>query len=303
MNTKNFNTLNAILVILIILGVASASGIAYYYYVPKETPSAPTANQSANQPTVPITTTSKPTASQAASFSAIAEIVWPNNQQLNMASTPTPNSTISSASPTLNQSSSMTGEILNTYSRSYSAASQKAQKNKDFYKEVSFKATIYQPLPLRDFVNGLDIQIQSTVYQYLDQTNYRAVFCHREPNIVDKGFIFKFRQPAQVADYRKIYDDVGAGLRSWEKTIFSDLKNAFFPNNEFGATPQFQETSYVSKSGTTNYKIRYAEIKDKNNNKLFIGYASQSERIFLADSLSCLQKILDAHEITPEKFR
>jgi hypothetical protein len=300
MKTK-FNAFNMVLIILIILGAVGAVGVGYYGL--KKTPSvSTTAPTSEPSETPPVINQSHP-AHQEVSNSV--EIVWPDNQELNGGVGPLPNSvTPNSVATTPSSSTSLPikpapGAVGNQISNTYLNAYQKAQNNKELYKEISFKATIYQSLPLRDFIEGLNIKIYPTIYQNLDQTNYRAVFCYRGPDLVDKGFIFKFSRPTQISDYRRIYDEVDSGLSNWEGNIFSDLKNVLFPGSNFKTTPKFQTTVYTSEAGTNRSTIRYANIKDQNDNNLFIGYAYHSERIFLANSQDCLEKILDTHEIAP----
>ncbi len=294
MATKDFKTFNLVMIILIILGAAGAVGISYYGL--KETPSISGTPQT-NNPAETPTAISQNSAYQKAPSSV--EVVWPTDQALNMEdssnmenlsvsgpATPLPSSPVSSP---VSQPSGVTGnQVLDTYLNAY----QEAQKNKEPYKEVSFKATIYSSLPLRDFINGLSIKIDSGVYSNLDQTDYRAVFCYRAPNLVDRGLIFRFRRPEQIAGYRKIYDDVGAGLKNWEGNIFFDLKNAFFPESSFTNAPRFQEAAYALGSGVIS-EVKYASIKDQRGNNLFVGYNYQSERIYLANNLECLKRILD----------
>ena len=292
MDTKNFSTSNAILIILIILGAGGLGGAVYYYGV-KETPSTSIANQSVNQAGTPSGADSN-LAGYRESPSAETEVVWPSNQQLGTGTALPPNSTMPpSSSPTLpvSQPSAAPGnQVLDTYLNAY----QKVQQNKESYKEVSFRATIYTFLPLRDFLDGLDITINPAVYQYLDQSNYRAVFCYRDANTVDRGLILHLKPGSTMAYYEKLYygsEGIEPSLKQWEPTMFSDLKNIFFPDNSLPSqyAARFQTTPGLA-------PVEYATLKDQQGKTLFVGYCvAADEALYLANSLECQGEILKAN--------
>ncbi|MBI4836863.1 MAG: hypothetical protein HY813_00435 [Candidatus Portnoybacteria bacterium] len=294
MNTRNFNVFSAVLIILIILGAAGAIGIAYYGL--KESPSTPAIPAT----TAPTTTGLAPeTYHVGLSSSTVTDVVWPSNQELttgvsSSASIPT---TASPATPSVaSHPSSTTGnQILDTYLNAY----QKVQQNKEAYKEVLFKATIYQSLPLRDFVGGLDIRINPDIYNILDQTNYRAVFCYRNQT-VDKGLLFHSKRGDTLEYYENLYSQIRTTLREWEPTIFADLKDIFFPQSSLNRTPIFQDAAYVTKNEILELNMRYSNLKDQSDNNLFVGYTFDAETLYVANSLECLKRMIDAHEPTLE---
>jgi len=175
----------------------------------------------------------------------------------------------------------------------YQRAYQDAQSRKESYREVSFRTINNRPLPLRDFLNGLGIKINTAIYQYLDQDDYRAVFCYRGPNAIDRGLILNLKRGSDMEYYKKVYyssEGIDPSLEKWEPTIFSDLKNIFFPESILPDkyVAQFQTTTGLA-------PVEYATRKDQKGNNLFIGYAAVGETLFLANSLECQREILKAN--------
>ncbi len=178
----------------------------------------------------------------------------------------------------------------------YQDAYQEAQKNQAPYQEVSF-ATENQPVALENFLKALGIKINPEVYETLDQADYRAVFCCRDRNTIDRGLILSLR-PGDVDHFTQLYPQLEAGLLSWQKTMFSDLKNIFFPDSSFdGANiPKFK-TAYANPPEED--QITAATIKDKSGADRFIGYNSSQQKIYLANSQECLKRTLAAHPDLP----
>jgi len=284
MDTIKFNNFNIIVVILVILGAAGAVGIGYYGL--KET-------SSTSQLSDQTGTSASLNSAQQTPSSTITEVVWPSNQELGVGS-PSGSIPSMSFSPVVSQ---LSGPAGNQVVDAYLSAYQEAQRGKESYKEVSFNATIYQYLPLRDFLNALGIKINSEVYQTLDQTDYRAVFCYRDSNAIDRGLILSL-QSGDVDHFIKLYPQLEAGLLSWQRTIFSDLKNIFFPDSDFDTTSPKFKTAYANPPDAD--QIEIATIKDESGADRFAGYNSSQQKIYLANSQECLKRILDAHPDDPE---
>ncbi|MBI4837068.1 MAG: hypothetical protein HY813_01515 [Candidatus Portnoybacteria bacterium] len=200
MDTKNFNTFNIVLIILIVLGSAGA-GVAYYGL--KETPPAlPQEDQ--------IETPDFSSQAQQTPSSAITEIVWPSDQAVVGVESPTASGPAMSFSYPVSQ---LSGPAGNQVADAYLSAYQEIQKNKDSYKEVNFNATIYQYLPLRDFLAGLDIQINADVYNLLDQADYRAVFCCQDASTTNKGLFLKTKPLNTPEEFTRVTKQMGKAIR------------------------------------------------------------------------------------------
>jgi len=180
--------------------------------------------------------------------------------------------------------------------KKYRDAYQEAKNNQTPYQEVSF-TTENQPVALENFLNALGIKINSEVYQTLDQTDYRAVFCYRDSNAIDRGLILSL-QSGDVDHFIKLYPQLEAGLLSWQRTIFSDLKNIFFPDSDFDTTSPKFKTAYANPPDAD--QIEIATIKDESGADRFVGYNSSQQKIYLANSQECLKRILDAHPDDPD---
>jgi hypothetical protein len=276
MSGTKFNTFNIIIVILIILAAAAAVGIATYGL--KESSSVtPSSNQSQ--------TSANP--AQPTSSSVITEVVWPTSQEIGAETTQTPNQT-----PFSFAESQLSGSDGNQVADAYLSAYQEVQKNKDSYKEVNFNATVYQYLPLRDFLNGLGIRIDSSIYEILDQADYRAVFCYRDANNIDKGFRFNIAQPTyEQSYYEELYSTIDGKLKKWEPTISIDFKSVFYGGSELSKTgPIFQNAEYDK------IPFRYATVKDQKGNDLSIAYAFFEGSFLVANNIDCLKSMLKAAE-------
>ncbi|MBI4836882.1 MAG: hypothetical protein HY813_00535 [Candidatus Portnoybacteria bacterium] len=274
MSETKFNTFNIIVVILVILGAAGAVGIGHYGLK-----KAPSVSQTGNQ----TETTASLDSVQQTSPSTITQVVWPTNQELGAEISATSGST----TPFSSDISYLSGPAGNQVADAYLNAYREAQQSKESYKEVSFNATIYQYLPLRDFLNGLGVSIYSAVYDILDQADYRAVFCCRDQNTIDRGFRFALAQPTFAQEYYEdLYATIDGNLKKWEPTIFTDFKNVFFSDNELSKTvPNFQNTDYHT------IPIRHATT-----NNLSIAYAVFDGNLFIVNSLDCLKTMLHAAE-------
>jgi len=236
----------------------------------------------------------------------VTEVVWPNNQNLGSGnvSVPTPTSTPapnepSPSPPDLCPGCQVSNGNGNQTSDTYFAAYQEAQDKKESYKEVLFKVTIFQRLPLRDFLSGLDIKISADVYAVLDQTDYRAVFCYRDPNTTEKGLIIRTKAGSGLDYYNILFAQLISGLKKWEPKMFADLKNVFSPLSSFKATPQFHEVVHHDKYGFMDLTRREASLKDEAGASHYLGYTYFDEKLFIANGQECLQKMTDAYSPQP----
>jgi hypothetical protein len=183
--------------------------------------------------------------------------------------------------------------------KSYQDAYQNAKKNRLAYQEVSLK-TGGQSVKLNNFLSALGIGITPEVYNILDQTDYRAVFCYRDANNIDKGFKLNIAQPTyEQSYYERIYADgtlekmLDGKFIEWETTIMNDFKDVFFAGSELSKTgPIFQNAEYDK------IPFRYATVKDQKGNDVPIAYSVFEGSFFVANNLDCLKSML--HAAKPE---
>jgi hypothetical protein len=262
---------------LVILGAAAAVGIATHGL--KESP---TVTPNSNQPQTSVNPI------QPTSSSTLTKVIWPTNQELNVGQ---PVSNL----PTL--VSELSGPAGNRIADVYLSAYQEVQKNKDSYKEVNFNATVYQYLPLRDFLNGFDISIDSNIYDLLDQADYRIVFCYRDANNTDRGLKFATIDSTDPSFFEQLYAEIDSRLKNWEPTMFSDLQNIFSPTGVLSKSiPKFQDGIYRDRTGGSLFHLpfRYAAVRDQKGEESFLYYAFFEENFFIANSQTCLDHMLYA---------
>ena len=148
-------------------------------------------------------------------------------------------------------------------------------------------------VPLGSLTEGMDIKLEKSLENNIQQNNYKVFFCSNGTNNPYIGLMFRFKESNSVDEFYDIYDSIENGLRDWDQSIFPDLQNLLFPNSVINsnAIAEFHSTVYNSEK---NYAIvKYANFKDTTGKDLSIDYTYLMESVFISNNKDCLRKVLD----------
>jgi hypothetical protein len=152
---------------------------------------------------------------------------------------------------------------------------------------VEFKNQDKKAIPLIDFEKATGIIINKDLRNQLDNTDYRMFYCPGVGNKKDFGVYLGYNVKKA---YNQLYPDTIGWMKSWEKTIFSDLHTILFPDINFSKEELSQQLQF--KDG----KYRYTEFKLPNGRTGSMNYHVSDNGVIITTTPSCMDNLIQIYE-------
>lgn len=137
-----------------------------------------------------------------------------------------------------------------------------------------------EELSLEQFSEINHMKVGKFINNLLDGGGFYLLSCPSASVKKNAGMIFTLKS---IPDYKgNIYADEVNYMKSWEKTMFGDVKAVLFPDMNF-TSQQLQQVK-IFKDG----KYRYAETLLKSNEWVSINYTFVNSYIVISNSMQCI---------------